>query len=96
MRLVDNVAYTIEVQENTDIVRFTQYEKLMKGFLKERAVTAKQLIEIDAEVNGGALVEIARVFGKPIYTRVNHRDMESAQQEIAELRSIIKDVVMSN
>lgn len=90
----NNKAYTIELAEDTESIRFTEYERTMKELLKKRAITAKQLIDLDAEVNGGALVPIATVLGKTLYIRVDHHDPELARQQIKETQSIVKDVVL--
>lgn len=87
-------AYTIELGADADNIRFADYEKQIAKYTKARAITAKQLIDLDAEVNGGALVQVATLLGKPIYTRVNHHDPEVAKAEIASVQALIKDVVL--
>lgn len=90
-----NHAYTIEVSDDSDHIRFTEHENMIKKHLKSRAITAKQLIDLDAEVNGGALVQVCTIFGKKLYIRVDHRDLEQARMELAKVRSVVKDVVLS-
>jgi hypothetical protein len=50
--------------------------------------------EMEALLGGGALVEVARVYGKPLYMRVDPRDPELAKHEIAEMQSIVKSMVI--
>jgi hypothetical protein len=64
--------------------------------LTKMAKLKAKVTDADAEINGGALVEVARIMGKPLYMRVNHHDPELARHELAEMRSIIKDVVLGD
>lgn len=62
--------------------------------IRQEVIAKNKFQEIDALLNDGLLVEVARVFDEPLYIRVNHRDPEEARRKIAEVRSIVKDVVM--
>jgi hypothetical protein len=64
-----------------------------KDFIKNRARAIARLADLDAELNGGVLVEVCRVLGKPLYMRVDHHDPERATHDLQEMRSIVKDVV---
>ena len=65
----------------------------ISNITKAKVENSVKVANIDAEVNGGALVEVANILGKPLYMRVNHHDPELAKRELAEMRAIVKDVV---
>lgn len=62
--------------------------------IRQEVQAKNKFQEIDALLNDGLLVEIAQVLGEPLYIRVNHRNPEEARRKVAEIRSVVKDVVM--
>jgi hypothetical protein len=70
-------------------------ESLMTNFVNMQVKNRLRAAEIDAEINGGALVEVARVYGKPLYMRVDHHDPEKAKHELEEIQSVIKSIVIT-
>lgn len=61
--------------------------------LKKVAKAKAKMFDIDAEINGGAMMPVANILGKTLYMRVNHHDPELARHELEEMKSIVKNVV---
>ena len=74
----------------------TDFSKEMDKRLREYIKSRVKVAELDAELNGGALFEVATILGKPLYVRLNHHDLELAQLELAEIRTIVKSVVLGD
>lgn len=70
-------------------------EIISKALRHETGAKAK-FEEVDTLLNGGRMVELATILGEPIYARIDLRDEVRAKAKVAELRSIIKDVVVGD
>lgn len=63
--------------------------------LIHRKVEARaKFAELDAVVNDGVLVEVCKIFGHPLYMRVNHNDPDRAKYDLAEVQSVVKETVI--
>lgn len=71
-----------------------ELQKQIEENTKKIVENQERIKLIDAELNGGMLVEVCRILGKPLYMRVDHHDPERAKHDLAEMRSIVKDVVV--
>lgn len=64
----------------------TPVERMTRRLAMNRAKVA----DVDAELNGGALVEVGIIAGKPLYIRVNHYDPDVAKYETELVTTILK------
>ncbi len=91
----ENITYKINADGSKTVVETnlsTQIDKRVREYIKSRYKVA----ELDAELNGGALFEVANVLGKPLYVRLDHHDPERAKAELAKIQSIVKSVVLGD
>lgn len=71
------------------------FSKQIDERVREYIKSKYKIAELDAELNGGALFEVATILGKPLYVRLDHHDQERAKHELAEIQAIVKSVVLS-
>lgn len=81
---------SLAVRATTDFSK--GIDKRLRQYVKSRLKVA----ELDAELNGGALFEVATILGKPLYVRLDHHDPERAKYELAEVQAMVKSVVLGD
>lgn len=53
-----------------------------------------RIANIDAEINGGALVEVCQIDGKSLYIRVNQHDPDKAKHDVELVRSLLQSALI--
>lgn len=91
----EDIKYEIN-EDGTEVRAVIDFSKQIDERVREYIKSKYKIAELDAELNGGVLFEVARVFGKPLYVRLNHHDPEMAKHELAEIQSIVKSVVVGD
>lgn len=85
-----------EIQDGERAPTETEFSRELEAGVREYTKFSVKVAELEAELNGGALFEVAKVLGKPLYVRLNHHDPELAQAELGEIKSIVKSVVVGD